>query len=89
MRLSEVFAKLTSKQLLEGSAGEVVIPRPFRKTKAALTGFIAEHVTPTLEKKLYDLLAKRTTAQAPAPVRKRKREDHLHIISIGPNFGKS
>ena len=77
MRLSEVFAKLTSKQLLEGSAGEVVIPRPFRKTKAALTGFIAEHVTPTLEKKLYDLLAKRTTAQAPVPVRKRKREDHL------------
>lgn len=46
------------------------------KNKAALTTFITEHLTPSLEKKLYDLLVTHTAARAPAPVRKWKREDH-------------
>lgn len=76
MRLTEAFEKLTVKQLLVSIAGEIVVPRPIRKTKAALTTFITEHLTPTLEKRLYDLLATHTTAQASASVRKRRREDH-------------
>ena len=76
MPLPDAFRKLTVKQLLESVAGEIVVPRPIRKTKAALTAFITEHLTPTLERNLYDLLATRTTTQTPAAVRKRKREDH-------------
>ena len=76
MRLTDVFAKLTIKQLLERTAGEIVVPRPIRKTKAALTAFITEHLTPTLEKNLRNPSAECTAAQTSPPVRKRKREDH-------------
>ena len=76
MRLTEIFAKLTIKQLLERTAGEIVVPRPIRKTKAALTAFITEHLTPTLERNLRNPPGECTTAQASAPARKRKREDH-------------
>lgn len=76
MRLTEAFAKLTLKQLLDSAVGEIVVPRPIRKTKAALTAFITEHLTPNLEKNLQDLLAIRTAAKTAAPsIRKRKRED--------------
>ena len=77
MRLTDVFTKLTLEQLRASVAGEIVVPRPIRKTKAALTAFITERLTPTLEKKLYDLLATRTAPRASASVRKRKREDHV------------
>ena len=75
MRLTEVIAKLTLKQLQESVAGEIVVPRPVRKTKAALTTFITEHLTPTLENNLRDLLATHTTVQTVGSIRKRKRED--------------
>ena len=68
MHLTEAFTKLTIKQLLECALGEIVVPRPIRKTKAALTTFITEHLTPTLENNLHDLLVTRSTAQALAPI---------------------
>jgi hypothetical protein len=77
MDLTESLTKLTVKQLLESVAGEISVPRHFRKSKAALTTFIIEHLTPTLERKLHDLLATCTAPKAPALVRKRKWEEDL------------
>jgi hypothetical protein len=77
MHLTEVLTKLTVKQLLASATGEIVLPYYIRRNKAALTTFITENLTPTLETKLRNLLASvHTTTQAPASVRKRKREDH-------------
>lgn len=86
MRLTEVFTELTAKQLLAGVAGEIVVPRPIRKTKAALTTFITKRLTPALEKNLHDLLATHATPQTPAPAQKRKREDHSHPTRKAPRL---
>ena len=51
MHLADVFKKLTCEQLWASVAGEVVVPHPNQRTKAALTAFITEHLTPTIEKK--------------------------------------
>ena len=71
-------SKLLVKDILATVKDKLTVPRPFRKNKSTLTGFVAQNLTPSLEESLNEALTgskKRKREDETPPTRKAFRPD--------------